>query len=128
MTKTSYQFKDGVLPILISARIRLNDEERASLKQAYQKARAGYAPAKQPSVNGSSISVETNFVAQDLDKALGMDHYIFSDIINGRESIAISLILKIQKVLQVDIVNEERLKQACDGYISYLFRSEEGDA
>ena len=122
-TTTSNTFADDEqkLSILISSRIRLSQEEKASLKAAYQKAKAGYAPAKRPSVNGSSLSVETSYTAQQLDTELGMNSFVFGDIVSSRETIPIQMVLRLQQVLGVVIVTPERLTDAFTQYNSFIF-------
>ena len=109
------------LTILLASRIRLNDEERAQLKTAYQRLRAGYAPVKAPNVGGSSIQVETAYTANQLDAELGMNAMTFSDVVNSRESIALPMVLTFQKVLGVSIVTPERLDEAYASYRDFVF-------
>jgi hypothetical protein len=124
----TYTKTNEPLDILVSARIRLNPEERANIKQAYQKVRAGYAPKQQASVNGSSIVVETpQFTVETLDKELGMSHMIFADLINSRDSLSIPVILRIQKVLGVEVVTRKRLEAATKRYLDYIFSKVEED-
>ena len=118
-----YQGNENKLSILLSSRIRLNEEEKASLKAAYQKARSGYQPAQGASVNGSSLKVETSFSAGQLDAALGMNSLTFSDVISSRESINISLLINVQKVLGVTIITRERMEEAFSSYLDYILRS-----
>lgn len=119
---TKYIKTDEPLDILVSTRIRITQEERAAIKQAYQQARAGYAPQQQPSVNGSSIVVETpQYSVAELDKALGMDSYIFADVINSRDSLSVPVILRIQKALGVEVVTRKRLETATTRYLDYIF-------
>ena len=125
MTKQStntYPGNDNKLSILLSSRIRLNEEEKATLKAAYQKARSGYQPAQGHSVNGSSIKVETSYTFGQLDTLLGMNSLTFSDVISSRESVAIALVLNVQKVLGVTIITRERMQEAFDSYLNYILQ------
>lgn len=120
MTRTNLITDTNKISILISSRIRLDDSERAALKQAYQTIRAGYKPKANPSVNGSSISVETAFTANQLDQALGMNSYTFSDILNTRDSMSITMLLKLQEVLGVTVVDKQRMLDAYQSYLNHI--------
>ena len=120
-TTNVYPGNDNKLSILLSSRIRLNEEEKASLKAAYQKAKSGYQPTQGASVNGSSLRVETSFTAGQLDTALGMNSLTFSDVISSRESVLITLVLNVQKVLGVTVVTRERMQEAFDSYLDFIF-------
>ena len=120
MTLTKSFTDTAKYSILCSSRIRLNDEERAALKTAYQKLRAGHKPANRPSVNGSSISVDTQFTVPQLDQALGMNSYTFSDLISSRDSINLPMLIKLQKVLGVTVVDRERLLEAHTSYVDHV--------
>lgn len=122
----TYKFSDEPLSLLVSARLRLSHEERASIKQAYQTLRAGYQPQQRTSTNGSSIVVEErNYSTGELDTALGMSSIIFADIINSRDTISIPVIMKIQKVLGVEVLTKKRLLDACKSYVDYVFQMED---
>ena len=120
MTRPNLITDANKLSILISSRIRLDDNERAALKQAYQTIKAGYQPKNQPTVNGSSITVETAFTANQLDTALGMNSYTFSDILSSRESMSITMLLRLQEVLGVTVVNKERMLDAYESYLNHI--------
>ena len=121
-TTNVYPGNENKLSILLSSRIRLNEEEKASLKAAYQKARSGYQPAQGASVNGSSLKVETSYTAGQLDTALGMNSLTFSDVISSRESVSITLVLNVQKVLGVTIITRERMQEAFESYLNYILQ------
>ena len=119
-TKNTFQGNDNKLSILLSSRIRLNEEERASLKSSYQRIKAGYSPAKPPSVNGSSLQVETAYSAGELDHKIGMNSITFSDIVSSRESISIAMLIQLQEALGVTIVTRERMEEAFASYLNYI--------
>ena len=121
----TYQKTNEPLDILVSSRIRLNPEERAALKQAYQTRRAGYSPRQRPSVNGSAIVVETpQHSTTELDTELGMDSFIFADVINSRDSMSINVLLRIQRALGVEVVTRKRMETAIKRYLDYIFQVE----
>ena len=95
------RFTEGQLPILVSTRIRLNDEERSEIKSAYR-----------------SATAREDY--QELHEALGMSSMVFRDLINGRQTIALPLLVTIQNVLDLEIISHTRLMNACTGYIDYI--------
>ena len=52
---------DSKLPILISSRIRLNDEQRMVLRTAFNKLRAEAEPEAAPAIGGSSVKTVTAY-------------------------------------------------------------------
>ena len=119
-TTNTFQGDTNKLSILISSRIRLNEEERASLKAAYQKIKAGYAPKTGPSVNGSSLQVETAYSAGELDSRLGMNSITFADIVSSRESISMPMLIQLQQALGVTVVTRERMEEAFVSYLNHV--------
>jgi hypothetical protein len=117
----NYEFTQGELPILISSRVRINDQERQLLKSAYRARLESAQPAVAPSVNGSSIGVVHQPVtSQVLDTELGMGYVAFTDLVNSRDSISLPLVLKMQAALGVEVVTRERLQQSTEKYIDYV--------
>lgn len=114
-------FQDAPLSILYSCRLRLNEDERKLLKEAYAEMSRKDIPAAMPSIGGSSISVKTTHSTPDLDSRLNMSRLIFTDLINSRESINLSILIKIQQTLNVEIITAERLQEAFDNYLAYIF-------
>jgi hypothetical protein len=112
------QFNDGGLPCLVSARIRLSPEQRQLIKNAYFELRNSYQPVEPPRIGGSSIRTET---FQGVDHLIGLNHVLVSDILSSRETIAITLILKLQKVLGVTIITKDELLEHCANYANYIF-------
>ena len=123
---TNYEYKDGVLPILVSARVRLSKEQRQELKTAYYQKKNAIQPATAEGRGGLVVST-TYGGSNDLDKALGMSNLVFSDLINSRDTISISIILRLQQVLDVELITEEKLVEACKSYASYIFMKAENE-
>ena len=68
--KMTYEYKDHPLPVLISARVRLNEDQRKKLKEAYYGIKNSIAPTERTNENG--LTVSTPYATPDLDKQLGM--------------------------------------------------------
>ena len=119
-TTNTFQGDANKLSILLSSRIRLNEEERAQLKTAYQRIKAGYAPKTGPSVNGSSLQVETAYSAGELDNRIGMNNITFSDIVSSRESISMPMLIQLQQALGVTVVTRERMEEAFVSYLNHV--------
>ena len=117
---TNYEYKDGVLPILVSARVRLSKEQRQELKAAYYQKKNAIQPATAEGRGGLVIST-TYGGSNDLDKALGMSNLVFTDLVNSRDTITLGIILRLQQVLDVDVVSKEQLLDACKNYIDYVY-------
>ena len=116
------EFINAPLTTLYSARVRLTDEERRTLKAAYDKAYNASVPTNLPPVGGSMVSVSTSYgSSRELDLALGMGRIAAVDCIQSRDSIALPLILKLQKVLGVEVVTPKRLEDAFQNYLAFLF-------
>ena len=115
-------FINAPLPILFSCRVRLNQEERNKLKAAYEAAAKGEVPLTKPAIGNSTVKTETSYGScPELEQALGMSRMIAYDQINTRDTIPLPVVLKFQEVLKVEIFTPERLKEAFDNYIAYLF-------
>lgn len=113
-------FINNPLSILYSCRVRLTEDERKILKDAYAAKAKGDAPAAMPSIGGSSISVKTIHSTPNLDEELSMSRLIFMDLVNSRDSINLNILVKIQRILEVEVITAERLTQAFDSYINYV--------
>ena len=119
MTKS---FIDRPLDTLYSARIRLSEEERATLRAAHQAFRKSYATAHRPTVMaGSTLTVETATAPPaNAYAAAGMSDLVISDLIGSRDSIQLSILLKVEKLLGVQVINRERLLNRFNNYLNYL--------
>ena len=117
-TETTTNFVDGKLPILVSARVRLDSEQRQALKDAY------YAMQRaEPRVTTdatTTLSVVTS-MASDLERQLGMSRLVVMDLLNSRDTININLILKLQEVLDTEVITKDDLAKACESYTDYIF-------
>jgi hypothetical protein len=116
------KFTEGPLPILISCRIRLSDAQRQALKGAYHSAKNA-ADAEPPRIGGSTVRTSTAVQNWDLDKKLGMSSIVVADLLNSRDSLALAIVLKLQTVLNVQVVTKEDILKACQGYCEYVFNT-----
>ena len=117
----TYQFQNNPLPILISARIRITDAQRKELKEAYYSRKNAYQPAEATGTGG--LVVTTSYGgSNELDKKLGFTNLVFSDLVNSRDTLNINIALKLQSVLDVELVTKEKLMEACDNYADYIFQ------
>ena len=103
------------LPILCSSRIRLNDEQRKTLKDAYNALKAA-TNRSTPGIGGSSIQVVTE-IATDL----GMNDMILRDLLGSRDSLNVPVVLQLQAKLGVEVLTREDLEAAYAGYLNHIF-------
>ena len=118
-------FADNLLPngqlrVQCGMRIRLSDNDRTALKEAYKAACEAEQPTTPKTKSNSFISVSTAWNTPQLNKALGMDSMLFSQVVNGRDPLAMGLVLRFQKVLGVKLVNKTYLKKVFESYIAHI--------
>ena len=126
--ETNYTFVNEPLTTLVSARIRLTADERQAFKAAYREMRNASAPIQQTSPNGSFIKVEQPmFSTQELDNRLGMNSMLFTDLMTSRDSLNLTVLLRVQHVLGLNLITKERILAAAQNYVDYTFlKAEEG--
>ena len=116
------------LDTLVSARIRLTEEERTQIKDAYYDRKRSEQSIQHPeTIGGSPIKVVNSFVHGTVDAALGMSHLVFTDLVNSRDSIAVPVILKVQTVLGLEIVTKKRITAALKDYLDYVWESNQAE-
>ena len=121
--KKDYDFINEPLSVLFSCRIRLTQEERTTLKKAYEAAAASEMPVAKPAIGNSTVTASTSYGNHPvLEQALGMSRLIAYDQINTRDTIPLTVVLKFQQVLKVEIVTPERLQSCFDNYLQFLFQ------
>ena len=116
----TYTYKNEPLPILISSRIRLSEEQRKTLKDAYYEKRSHHTPPAATN-NLTGLTTTTFTSTPNLDAELGMSALVFADLINSRDTISVSIILKLQRTLNIEVITKKELMDACKGYCEYLF-------
>jgi hypothetical protein len=121
MTNT---LSSGPLKTLVSARIRLSEDERAALKASYRDLRNQQLPSNSPVNKGSGISVVTQFGGNtELDRKLGLDYVLISDVLSSRDSLSLLAVLQLQETLKVPIISEKDFLGACSSYWKYINES-----
>jgi hypothetical protein len=121
MTNT---LSSGPLKNLVSARIRLSEDERAALKASYRDLRNQQLPSNSPVNKGSGISVVTQFGGNtELDRKLGLDYVLISDVLSSRDSLSLLAVLQLQETLGVPIISEKDFLDACSSYWKYINES-----
>ena len=118
---TTYTKTNTPLPILISSRIRLSEEQRQSLKDAYQ-ALKRQETKERATITGITVSTAS---ASVLDVELGMSSLVVADLLASRDTLALGIVLKLQDVLGVTVITEKMLLDACKSYCSYVFHKEQ---
>ena len=119
-TTQNQKFTDGPLPILLSCRIRITQEQRRELKDAYYSKKSAI---EQPESKGTGgLTVTTAYGGSNaLDNMLGFSNLVFSDLVNSRDSININILLKLQNVLGVELVTKEKVMEAASSFCDYVF-------
>ena len=111
-------FKEGKLSILFSCRVRLNDEQRATLKAAYYDKLNETAPAQPQRIGASQVSTHTA-TALPIQRQLGS--IVISDLIGSRESLPIDTVLQLQVAFGVEVLTPQDIREAAESYIAYNF-------
>ena len=104
-------------PIYYSARIRLNEDQRQQLKDAYQAVRTSETPSAPASIGGSAIQVQTAYSYQ---ASHGLSDITMRDLLSTRESISVGVVLKIQAVLGVEVISRKDLEKEFKEYLDYI--------
>ena len=113
---------DHPLQTLVSARVRLTDEQRSKLRAAYNKHREGLAPgAAAPVMPGSSISTSTSY---SINSQLGLQDITIRDLLTTRDSIAVPVVIKLQRSLGIEVITPDEVLQAAKGYVDYIFSTD----
>lgn len=108
------------LNILCSIRVRLNEEQRQTLKSSYREHHQLSALPAMPNVlPGSGISVEHAPVNSDVNSRLNLPHIVVTDLLNSREAMSLPTLLLFQQVLGVEVVSKQDLTKAFNGYLTY---------
>ena len=111
---------NGQLRTQFGGRIRLSDDDRDKLRAAYNKARNSEIPDETTPSGASPIRTVTRWTTPKLNRALGMDDVLFTQLISGRDPIQLGIILKIQNVLNVKIVTDAYLKKVFNSYLAHI--------
>jgi hypothetical protein len=109
--------KTNAVPALqYAGRLKLTDEQRAALRKSFnEKLNAG-----SPETAGRGGIRVAHAHITDVEAELMMDKITFASLIGSRESISLPVCLRLQRVLQVELVTEGSLKSAFDSYLNHL--------
>ena len=111
---------NGQLRTQFGGRIRLSNDDREALRAAYRVAKDAEAPTEAKQHTGSSIRTVTRWGSPELDRALGMDDILFAQIVSSRDPLSLGILLKLQKVLNVEIVTRTHLEKCFKSYLDHL--------
>jgi hypothetical protein len=94
--------------------LKLTQEQQDALRRSFNE------KLSQPTnTNRHGLTVTTHQIS-NLEAELGMDRLTFSSLIASRESHPLPVVLRLQRVLEVPLVTEEQILQACQSYIQHL--------
>lgn len=110
------------LPIMISARVKLSDEQRATLRKAYSQVRASAAIPQGAAIGGARLQVETAGVNPDVQLPANLPpQLVMADLLSSRDSISLPLLLGLQQALNVTVVSEKEVTAATKSYVTHVF-------
>lgn len=109
---------------LISCRVKLTDEQRLALKNSYREQRALQLPVHSSVSRASTVSVSTNYGGKtELDRKLGLDANLVSDVLSSRDSLSLLAVLQLQQTLNVPIITKKDFLDSCLGYWDHVTSS-----
>ena len=103
------------LPVLCSARVRLDAEQRETLKDAYFNQRESVA-----SKNTTGNLQVTTAVSSNAERETGLNHLVLMDILNSRDTINLPLMVNLQNTLGVEVISRQQLEDAFQSYLDYV--------
>lgn len=115
---TNPTFREGPLPVLISARVRLSDEQKRVLKNTYYSQLNDYASPAGQKIGASSVSSVTH-ILHPLQRQFGS--IVMSDILTSKDTLALDVLLQIQSLLGVTVIEPKDIHAACQHYTDYLW-------
>ena len=117
MTATMKQVKPK-LPMYISCRVVLSDEQRSTLKNAYHDQLKELSP--QPArIGGSTVSTSTAINHPIQAELPGI---LLTDLLNTRESLPLDTVIRIQRAFGVEVVKPADVLKQADNYVEFMFR------
>ncbi|MGI9555984.1 MAG: hypothetical protein ACR2M9_03905 [Cyanophyceae cyanobacterium] len=119
---TDYTWRDNPLSVLFSCRCRLDEQQREKLKAAHNRIRTGAKPAvAKPVLSNSSIQVvDKTEPTVDIYRQFGMSSVVINDLINSRESISLPVIVKLQRMLDCEVIDVKELNKQFASYLHYV--------
>jgi len=110
--------KQNRLPMYLSCRVVLNDEQRSTLKTAYHQQLKELSP--QPArIGGSTVTTNT---AVNHPIQAELPGILLTDLLNTRESLPLDTVIRIQRAFGVEVVKPEDVMVQAKQYTEYMFR------
>ena len=110
--------KQQRLPMYLSCRVVLSDEQRSTLKTAYHQQLKELSP--QPArIGGSTVSTSTAINHPIQSELPGI---LLTDLLSTRESLPLDTVIKIQRAFGVEVVSPADVLKQAENYVSYMFR------
>lgn len=117
MTTTMKQMKPK-LPMYISCRVVLSEEQRSTLKNAYHEQLKELSP--QPArIGGSTVTTSTAINHPIQAELPGI---LLTDLLNTRESLPLDTVIRIQRAFGVEVIKPEDVMVQAKQYTEYMFR------
>lgn len=108
------------LPMYISCRVVLNDEQRQTLKQAYRSQMEELSP--QPArIGGSTVTTQT-IVRHPLEREL--PGILLTDLLSTRESLPLDTVIRLQRAFGVEVITPKDVLKQAENYTEFMFRDE----
>lgn len=118
-TIESNRLNNGQLRVQVGCRIRLSDDDKTKLKLAY-KAKANEEMDQCLTPNNSYVAVSTMYNTPILNREMGLDSMLFTQLLAGRDALTMGLVLRFQRVLGVEVVSNDFLHQVFDTYLEHI--------
>jgi len=123
LVPTKSKWVDAPLQYICSARVRLDDSQRATLKAAYEAARKAQTPVTpEPLMPGASITVGTSYA---VNTQLGLSDLVIRDLLNSRDTLHLPMLIELQNALGVEVVTPDVVRTAFDGYLTHVFNNDQ---
>jgi len=107
------------LPMYISCRVVLSDEQRQTLKQAYRSQMDDLSP--QPArIGGSTVTTQT-IVRHPLEREL--PGILLTDLLSTRESLPLDTVIRLQRAFGVEVITPKDVLKQSESYVEYMFRN-----
>ena len=114
------KMKQQRLPMYVSCRVVLNDDQRSVLKTAYHQQLKELSP--QPARIGGSTVTTSTAVNHPIQAEL--PGILLTDLLNTRESLPLDTVIRIQRAFGVEVIKPEDVMVQAKQYTEYMFRNE----
>ena len=108
------------LPMYMSCRVVLSEEQRTILKTAYhdQIKSISVQPAR---IGGSTVTTSTAFNHPLQAELPGI---LLTDLINTRDSLPLDTVIRIQRAFGVEVVKPADVLAQAQNYVDFVFRND----